>query len=69
MRTKEYAAYSGNARGLEEMFATGVKGANQICPEANNAYKIANNPAKTDASAANELFQPVRSEIPRKMDE
>ena len=68
MRTNEYAAYSGNARGLEEMFATGVKGANQIRPEANNAYKIANNPAKTETSAMNELFHPVCSEIPRKME-
>jgi hypothetical protein len=50
------------------MLATGVKGANQIRPEANNAYRIANNPAKTDASATNVLFHFVRSEIPRKID-
>ncbi len=50
------------------MFATGVKGANQIRPEANNTYRIASNPAKTDTSATNELFHRVRSEIPRKMD-
>ena len=67
MRTNEYAAYSGSARGLEEIFATGVNGANQMRPDANNAYRIASNPAKTAASAAIVLFHFVRSEIPRKM--
>ncbi len=66
MRTNEYIAYRGSARGLEEMLATGVKGANQMRPEANSAYKIASNPAKTATSATNEPFHRMRSEMLRK---
>jgi len=68
IRTNEYAAYIGKARGLEDMFATGVKGANQIRPEAKRTYEIARRPANTAASAVKELFHLVRSEIARKID-
>jgi hypothetical protein len=48
------------------MFATGAKGSNHMRPETNNAYKIANKPAKTATSAPSELLHFVRSEITRK---
>src|SRR5882672_1108783 len=67
MRTSEYAAYSGSARGLDEMCATGVNGANQMRPETNNAYRIARIPAKTEISATNELSHRVRSVIARRI--